>query len=91
MYKAIVRLTLLSVLYCYSWAAVAQEKGAATVTLEGQVVCSVCWFEADRKIKPYGDEGDGRKVAMAGDGLTTLPPWRKPRSESQWERAQMWQ
>ena len=28
------------------------------VTLEGQVVCSVCWDEADRKTTPYGDDKD---------------------------------
>jgi thiol-disulfide isomerase/thioredoxin len=28
------------------------------VTLTGQVVCSECWFEADRKTTPYGTEED---------------------------------
>lgn len=27
-------------------------------TLTGQVVCSKCWFEDDRKVTPYGDEED---------------------------------
>jgi peroxiredoxin len=27
-------------------------------TLTGQVVCSKCWFEDDRKVTPYGDEDD---------------------------------
>jgi thiol-disulfide isomerase/thioredoxin len=30
-----------------------------SVTLKGQIVCSVCWFEVpDRKKTPYGNEGD---------------------------------
>jgi thiol-disulfide isomerase/thioredoxin len=28
------------------------------VTLTGQIVCSECWFEADRKTTPYGTEED---------------------------------
>lgn len=31
---------------------------AATVTLRGQVVCSSCWFEADRKTVAYGTDAD---------------------------------
>lgn len=31
----------------------------STVTLKGQVVCSLCWFEAkDRKVTPYGNQAD---------------------------------
>jgi hypothetical protein len=71
-------LGLLSVL------AVAQEKGKSTVTLEGQVVCSSCWFEADRKVTPYGNEGDLKcaidcakksifqALAVVGEKETTL-------------------
>ncbi len=34
-------------------------QGAKQVKLKGQVVCSVCWFEApDRKKTPYGDAAD---------------------------------
>jgi thiol-disulfide isomerase/thioredoxin len=36
--------------------AVAQR--AQTVKLEGQFVCSVCWFEADRKTTAYGTASD---------------------------------
>lgn len=36
-------------------AALAQS---SSVALKGQVVCSACWFEADRKTKPYGSEAD---------------------------------
>ncbi len=33
--------------------------GQSTVTLKGQVVCSLCWFEAsDRKTDPYGTPAD---------------------------------
>ena len=42
----------------FAFGAAAQDKPSPSVTLEGQVVCSLCWFEADRKVKPYGDEGD---------------------------------
>lgn len=35
------------------------EGSAATVKLEGQVVCSLCWFEADDRTKtPYGTAAD---------------------------------
>ena len=36
----------------------AQQPSPPSVTLEGQFVCSVCWFEADRKTTPYGTEAD---------------------------------
>ncbi len=36
----------------------AKNKPLAAVTLEGQIVCSVCWDEADRKTTPYGNEKD---------------------------------
>lgn len=29
-----------------------------SVTLEGQLVCSLCWFEADRNTTPYGNAAD---------------------------------
>ncbi len=33
--------------------------GQSTVTLKGQVVCSICWFEeTDRKAAPYGTRAD---------------------------------
>ncbi len=37
---------------------VAQKVTEQTVTLEGQFVCSVCWFEADRKTTVYGTAAD---------------------------------
>jgi len=36
----------------------AQEAQKGTVTLEGQLVCSDCWSEADRKTTPYGTPAD---------------------------------
>ena len=36
----------------------AQNPKSGAVTLEGQLVCSLCWFEADRKTTPYGNEAD---------------------------------
>jgi len=36
----------------------AQDRSANEVKLEGQLVCSVCWFEADRKTTPYGNADD---------------------------------
>ena len=36
----------------------AQEAQKASVTLEGQLVCSDCWSEADRKTTPYGTPAD---------------------------------
>ena len=42
----------------FAIAAAAQDKASSSITIEGQVVCSLCWFEADRKVTPYGNEGD---------------------------------
>jgi hypothetical protein len=47
----------------FAVATMAQEKATAAVTLKGQVVCSLCWFEEDRKVTPYGNDGD-RKCAV---------------------------
>ena len=70
-----------------AWFAVgtmAQDKAASSVTLEGQVVCSLCWFEADRKVTPYGNDGDmtcavdcarkgkSQALAVAGENGFTL-------------------
>jgi hypothetical protein len=64
--------------------AAGQAQGADTVTLTGQIVCSECWFEADRKTAPYGDEADMKcaircakggvpgALAVTGGGETTL-------------------
>jgi thiol-disulfide isomerase/thioredoxin len=35
-----------------------QEAAKVKVTLEGQLVCSECWFEADRMTSPYGTPAD---------------------------------
>ena len=44
-------------LICFSVDAYGQQ--VKKVTLKGQVVCSVCWFEAtDRKKTPYGNAAD---------------------------------
>ena len=36
----------------------AQEVSSSRITLEGQLVCSLCWFEADRGTTPYGTSAD---------------------------------
>jgi thiol-disulfide isomerase/thioredoxin len=41
-----------------STAARSQDAGTKRVTLEGQLVCSECWFEADRKTTAYGTPAD---------------------------------
>ncbi len=38
--------------------AAAQDSAPAVVKLEGQIVCSECWFEDDRRKKPYGGTED---------------------------------
>ena len=54
MYKLIFICTLLIGL-CLS----ASGQAPKNVTLKGQIVCSVCWFEAtDRKKTPYGNAAD---------------------------------
>lgn len=78
--------------------AAAQRKAAATV-LEGQVVCSLCWFEADRAVTPYGGEADlacaarcaeaGKAQALAvaegkGTMLYLLGPGRLRRDRKDW-------
>jgi thiol-disulfide isomerase/thioredoxin len=35
-----------------------QDAKTGVVTIEGQLVCSLCWFEADRKTTPYGTTAD---------------------------------
>ena len=53
-----ISLLLLSAIVASSRGAAAQEAAGGAVTIEGQVVCSLCWFEADRKVKRYGSEDD---------------------------------
>lgn len=97
------KLTIRFLLFLLSLASVggatARQKGNATVTLEGQVVCSICWFEADRKVKPYGNDGDlkcavdcmkkGKSQALAvesTDGFTLylLEPGKLKRDRKDW-------
>lgn len=44
----------LVLLLTFAGTAVAQKP----ITLEGQLVCSLCWFEADRNTTPYGTAAD---------------------------------
>jgi hypothetical protein len=77
----------------------AQDKAASSVTVEGQVVCSLCWFEADRKVTPYGTDGDlkcavdcakkGKSQAIAvatesGFALYLLEPGKLERHSKDW-------
>ena len=95
--KMIIRLALFSMLALSPVAAVSQER--TTVTLEGQVVCSVCWFEADRNVEAYGNEGDlkcavdcakkGKSQALAvavdnGFALYLLEPGKLKRERPDW-------
>lgn len=49
-----------------------QDAANAKVTLEGQLVCSECWFEADRKTTAYGTPAD---VQCAQDcAVKGVPP-----------------
>lgn len=45
-------------LLAFTGTCVAQEAKPQTVTLSGQLVCSVCWFEADRKTAAFGTPED---------------------------------
>lgn len=99
MKEMIIRLVLLSTVGLVPLAWAAQEKGETTVTLEGQVVCSFCWFEEDRKVTPYGNEGDlkcavdcmkkGKSQALAvtsedGFKLYLLEPGKLKRDRKDW-------
>lgn len=55
MRKAIVMSTVIALSGLLTFVVWAQNQ---SVTLKGQVVCSSCWFEADRKTKPYGSDAD---------------------------------
>ena len=74
-----------------------KEKG--TVVLEGQVVCSSCYFEADRKEHPYGSEADlkcaircakkniAQALAVVGETETVLyvlEPGKLKRKQKDW-------
>lgn len=51
-------LVLCLVLLALTGLCVAQQTKPPTVTLSGQLVCSVCWSEADRKTTPFGTPED---------------------------------
>ncbi len=56
--RAIIAMTLALVVSA-AWAEPAQaEGGGAKITRTGLVVCSQCWFDADRTKTPYGSESD---------------------------------
>lgn len=53
------KILILTIFSVISFFANAYSQPAANVRLKGQVVCSVCWFEApDRKKTPYGNAAD---------------------------------
>lgn len=48
------------------------QDGNKSVVLKGQVVCSLCWFEADRKTTAYGTEADLKCAAACSEkGIPT--------------------
>lgn len=53
-------------------AVAAQVADPQLLTVEGQLVCSVCWFEADRNTTPYGDAADLKCAADCAD--KNIPP-----------------
>jgi peroxiredoxin len=50
----------------------AQQQDAKVITLEGQLVCSLCWFEADRKTTAYGTDADLKCAADCAE--KDIPP-----------------
>ena len=53
------RLFLFAFVFMVAFSSPMYAQAPKTVKLKGQVVCSVCWFEAtDRKKTPYGNEAD---------------------------------
>ena len=69
MKKPIVSFMLGAVMGVIAMSLAAQDRVGSTATVFGQVVCSSCWFEADRKVTPYGTAGDRKcAVACAKDG-----------------------
>ena len=62
MKRLLTRVVLLSLLAFVSAATVRAQgttAGGAALKLEGQIVCSLCWFEADDRAKtPYGTDAD---------------------------------
>src|ERR1043166_5685163 len=60
------RIHLIALLFLLLVASTAnsQETKSEKTTLSGQLVCSDCWAEADRKTTPYGTQAD---IACARD------------------------
>ena len=56
---------------------------ADTSRIEGQVVCSQCWFEADRSRVPYGSPGDLSCAARCS--ATGVPAAIAVRADSSFE------
>jgi thiol-disulfide isomerase/thioredoxin len=51
---------------------VGATRAAGPETLKGQVVCSECWFEADRKTTPYGGDADVKCAIRCDKGGTPM-------------------
>ncbi len=51
-------LHIVLVVLCSNVLVLAQNGERKQVTIEGQLVCSECWFEADRNTTPYGTPAD---------------------------------
>ncbi len=65
-------LALMCLLFPVGSAAGAQKATDDRTSIEGQLVCSECWFEADRKTTAYGDAADldcARECSLKG-----IPP-----------------
>jgi thiol-disulfide isomerase/thioredoxin len=57
--KLLMSVALLALVLASSAGAARAQGGNAAVKLEGQIVCSVCWFEAEDRAKtPYGTAAD---------------------------------
>ncbi len=93
--KSYVGMVLCLVFAAITGAAMAQQEASSSITLEGQVVCSLCWFETT----PYGSEGDlkcavdcmkkgkSQALAVAGEkGFTIylLEPGKLKRDRKDW-------
>gem|GEM_PF-1022581 len=99
MRKLFVTLVLCLMIGLAPAATTGQGRTDSAVTLEGQVVCSFCWFEADRKVTAYGNDGDlkcavdcarkgkSQALAVAGDNgftLYLLEPGKLKREQADW-------
>lgn len=59
---------IIAILILFLSSTVALSQAPGKVTLKGQVVCSVCWFEADdRKKVPYGNLADIKCAAECSE------------------------